>query len=158
MKSKFSASQAYGLDKSRFHFFDGTFELVLGLASNLLGWMPWLWDVSEGLVSKAGLGDWGGDIPTSLTFVILAMFLQVSFDVPYMMSSTRRHSCTRRTAAYLMATIILDSFVKCPCSLAIDASPRVLLNLPSAFAVRLVIGSPRGLQVQSLQYKRSKHL
>lgn len=81
VKSKFSASQAYGLDKSRFHFFDSTFELVLGLASNLLGWMPWLWDVSAGLVSKAGLGSWGGDIPTSLTFVVLAMLLQVRFDV-----------------------------------------------------------------------------
>lgn len=76
MESKFSASQAYGLDKSRFHFFDSTFDLVVGLTTNLLGWMPWLWDVSSGLVAKAGLGDWGGDIPTSLTFVVLTMVLQ----------------------------------------------------------------------------------
>ena len=77
MESKFLASQAYGLDKSRFHFFDSTFDLVLGLASNLLGWMPWMWDVSAGLVAKAGFEGWGGDIPTSLTFVVLTMLVQV---------------------------------------------------------------------------------
>lgn len=77
MESKFLASQAYGLDKSRFHFFDSAFDLVLGLASNLLGWMPWLWDVSAGLVAKAGFDGWGGDIPTSICFVVLTMMMQV---------------------------------------------------------------------------------
>lgn len=77
MESKFLASQAYGLDKSRFHFFESAFDLVLGLAINLLGWMPWLWDVSAGLVTKAGYEGWGGDIPTSLTFVVLTMIGQV---------------------------------------------------------------------------------
>lgn len=85
VESKFSASQAYGLDKSRFHFFESAFELVLGLASNLWGWMPWLWDFSAEVVSKAGLGSWGGDIPTSLTFVTLAMCLQVRLDTPCIM-------------------------------------------------------------------------
>lgn len=77
VESKFLASEAYGLDKSRFHFFDSAFDLILGLASNLLGWMPWLWDVSAGLVAKAGLDDWGGDVPTSICFVVLTMILQV---------------------------------------------------------------------------------
>ncbi len=77
VESKFLASQAYGLDKSRFHFFESAFDLVLGLAINLLGWMPWLWDVSAGLVAKAGYEGWGGDIPTSLTFVVLTMMVQV---------------------------------------------------------------------------------
>lgn len=83
MESKFSASQAYGLDKSSFHFFDSAFDLVLGLVSNLLGWMPRLWDVSAGLVAKAGLDGWGGDIPTSLTFVVLAMIAQARLFVQY---------------------------------------------------------------------------
>lgn len=83
VENKFAASQAYGLDKSRFHFFDSAFDLVLGLASNLLGWMPWLWDVSTGLVTKAGLEGWGGDIPTSLTFVVLAMITQAGFALHY---------------------------------------------------------------------------
>lgn len=78
MESKFAASQSYGLDKSRFHFVDSAFDVVLGLASNLLGWMPWLWDVSAGLVAKWGLGDRGGDIPTSLVFVGLTLVIQVS--------------------------------------------------------------------------------
>lgn len=89
MESKFSASQAYGLDKSRFHFFDSAFDLVLGLASNLLGWMPWLWDVSTGLVTKAGLEGWGGDIPTSLTFVVLAMIAQARPVIQYVLCTQR---------------------------------------------------------------------
>lgn len=78
MESKFAASQSYGLDKSRFHFLDSAFDVVLGLASNLLGWMPWLWDVSAGLVATWGFGDRGGDIPTSLVFVGLALVIQAS--------------------------------------------------------------------------------
>lgn len=77
VESKFLASQAYGLDKNRFHSFESAFDLVLGLASNLLGWMPWLWDVSAGLVAKTGFEGWGGDIPTSLCFVALTMVMQV---------------------------------------------------------------------------------
>lgn len=77
VESKFLATQAYGLDKSRFHFFDSAFDLVQVLASNLLGWMPWLWDISAGLVTKAGFEGWGGDIPTSLCFVVLTMMIQV---------------------------------------------------------------------------------
>lgn len=77
VESKFSASQSYGLDKSRFHFADSVFDLALGLASNLLGWMPWLWDVSAGLVAKWGFENRGGDIPTSLVFVGLATIAQV---------------------------------------------------------------------------------
>lgn len=83
MENKFSASQAYGLDKSSFHFFDSAFDLVLGLVSNLLGWMPRLWDISAGLVTKAGLEGWGGDIPTSLTFVVLAMIAQARLALQY---------------------------------------------------------------------------
>ena len=79
MENKFAASQSYGLDKSRFHLLDSAFDVVLGLASNLLGWMPWLWDVSAGLVEKWGFGDRGGDIPTSLVFVGLALVIQASF-------------------------------------------------------------------------------
>lgn len=79
MESKFPASQSYGLDKSRFHFFESAFDLVLGLATNLLGCMPWVWDVSEGLVIKWGFGGRWGDIPTSLVFVGLTMILQVGF-------------------------------------------------------------------------------
>lgn len=78
MESKFAASQSYGLDKSRFHFVDSAFDVVLGLTSNLLGWMPWLWDVSAGLVAKWGFGDRGGDIPTSLVFVGLTLVIQAS--------------------------------------------------------------------------------
>lgn len=73
------ASQSYGLDKSRFHFADSAFDLFLGLASNLLGWMPWLWDVSAGLVTKWGLEHRWGDIPTSLVFVGLALMFKVGF-------------------------------------------------------------------------------
>lgn len=79
MESKFAASQSYGLDKSRFHFIVSAFGLVEGLASVLLGWMPWLWDVSEGLVTKWGYGEWGGDIPTSLVFLGLSLIIQVKF-------------------------------------------------------------------------------
>ncbi|CAN0499132.1 unnamed protein product, partial [Scytosiphon promiscuus] len=78
VESKFAASQSYGLDKSRFHFVDSAFDVVLGLTANLLGWMPWLWDVSEGLVAKWGFGDGGGDIPASLVFVGLTLVIQVS--------------------------------------------------------------------------------
>ncbi|CAM9302219.1 unnamed protein product [Scytosiphon promiscuus] len=107
VKSKFSASQAYGLDKSRFHFFDSTFELVLGLASNLLGWMPWLWDVSAGLVSNGGLGNWGGEIPTSLTFVMLVMLLQTLIGLPFALYSTfvveAKHGFNKQTLGLFFA-------------------------------------------------------
>lgn len=79
VESKFLASQRYGLDKSRFHFVASALDVTLGLASNLLGCMPWLWDVSVDIVTKWGLRDWGGEIPTSLVFVSLVMVLQVGF-------------------------------------------------------------------------------
>ncbi|CAM9139997.1 unnamed protein product [Ectocarpus sp. 6 AP-2014] len=104
VESKFSASQAYGLDKSRFHFFDSTFDLFVGLTTNLLGWMPWLWDVSSGLVAKAGLGDWGGDIPTSLTFVVLTMTL---IGLPFSLYSTfvveAKHGFNKQTLGLFFA-------------------------------------------------------
>ncbi|CBJ27157.1 CaaX prenyl protease Ste24 [Ectocarpus siliculosus] len=107
VESKFSASQAYGLDKSRFHFFDSTFDLVVGLTTNLLGWMPWLWDVSSGLVAKAGLGDWGGDIPTSLTFVVLTMVLQTLIGLPFSLYSTfvveAKHGFNKQTLGLFFA-------------------------------------------------------
>ncbi|CAM9090980.1 unnamed protein product [Ectocarpus fasciculatus] len=112
VESKFSASQAYGLDKSRFHFFDSTFDLVVGLTTNLLGWMPWLWDVSSGLVAKAGLGDWGGDIPTSLTFVVLTMTL---IGLPFSLYSTfvveAKHGFNKQTLGLFFADKAVELIV-----------------------------------------------
>lgn len=94
MESKFAASQSYGLDKSRFHFIVSAFDLVEGLASILLGWMPWLWDVSEGLVTKWGYGEWEGDIPTSLVFLGLGLIIQVKF------AECESDSCLSRTRVH----------------------------------------------------------
>lgn len=111
VESKFLASQAYGLDKSRFHFFDSAFDLVIGLASNLLGWMPWVWDVSAGLVAKAGFDGWGGDIPTSICFVVLTMIMQVR---PFVLKRNRQVTNfapplqTHNTAVFVWELILLD--------------------------------------------------
>lgn len=75
---KFAASQSYGLDKSNFHFFEKTFDLVTGLAVDLTGWMPWLWDTSAELVTKWGFDRGGGDMATSLVFVGLVLVFQVT--------------------------------------------------------------------------------
>ena len=110
VESKFLASQAYGLDKSRFHFFDSAFDLVIGLASNLLGWMPWVWDVSAGLVVKAGFDGWGGDIPTSICFVVLTMIMQVR---PFVLKRNRQVANfalplqTHNTAVFVWELILL---------------------------------------------------
>ncbi|CAM9104294.1 unnamed protein product [Laminaria digitata] len=107
VESKFAASQSYGLDKSRFHFVDSAFDVVLGLASNLLGWMPWLWDVSAGLVAKWGLGDRGGDIPTSLVFVGLTLVIQTVIGLPFSLYSTfvveERHGFNKQTLGLFFA-------------------------------------------------------
>eukprot|EP00752_Nemacystus_decipiens_P009392 g8395.t1 len=107
VESKFLASQAYGLDKSRFHFFDSAFDLVLGLASNLLGWMPWLWDVSAGLVAKAGFDGWGGDIPVSICFVVLTMVMQTVVGLPFALYSTfvveAKHGFNKQTIGLFFA-------------------------------------------------------
>lgn len=78
MEDKFGASQRYGVDKSSFHFVDSAFDLIFTMASNLLGWMPWLWDFSAALAVKLGLGENAGDISVSLIFVALGMVFQVS--------------------------------------------------------------------------------
>eukprot|EP00903_Cladosiphon_okamuranus_P011068 g10449.t1 len=107
VESKFLASQAYGLDRSRFHFFDSSFDLILGLASNLLGWMPWLWDVSEDLVAKAGLEGWEGDLPTSLCFVVLTMVIQTVVGLPFALYSTfvveAKHGFNKQTIGLFFA-------------------------------------------------------
>lgn len=78
MEDKFGASQRYGVDKSSFHFVDSAFDLIFTMASNLLGWMPWLWDFSAALAPKLGLGENAGDISVSMIFVALGMVFQVS--------------------------------------------------------------------------------
>ncbi|CAM9665580.1 unnamed protein product [Ascophyllum nodosum] len=101
VEDKFMASQSYGLDKSTFHFIESAFDLVQGLASNLWGLMPWLWDMSEGLVTKWGFGEWGGDIPTSLVFLGLTLIIQTLVGLPFSLYSTfvveERHGFNKQT-------------------------------------------------------------
>ncbi|CAM9241298.1 unnamed protein product [Sphacelaria rigidula] len=104
---KFAASQSYGLDKSNFHFFEKTFDLVTGLAVDLTGWMPWLWDTSAELVAKWGLDRGGGDMATSLVFVGLALVFQHCRSIPFGLYSSfvveERHGFNKSTLGLFFA-------------------------------------------------------
>lgn len=175
VESKFLASQAYGLDKSRFHFFDSAFDLVLGLASNLLGWMPWLWDVSAGLVTKAGFAGWGGDIPTSLCFVVLTMIAQVRgvlFASPVRMkvvcltvqSAPSMESAfafcrpaRELTAIRSLAMLKFESVADLPCILPFAYPPRVtqrsvqtVVGLPFALYSTFIVEAKHGFNKQTI--------
>ncbi|CAM9212474.1 unnamed protein product [Discosporangium mesarthrocarpum] len=106
VRAKFVASQSYGLDKSRFHFVDSLVDLMINLATNLLGLMPLLWDFSAKLLTNMGVEN-GGDIPTSLVFMFLRIIIETIVGLPFSMYSTfvveGKHGFNKQTLGVFFA-------------------------------------------------------
>jgi len=77
LRSKFSKSQAYGMDKIKFAIASDMFNIVESVASLLLGFMPYLWDIANHVGTEKILYiKVESEIGISLIFLLLIIILK----------------------------------------------------------------------------------
>lgn len=102
LKEKFKSSQAYGLDKINFGMFSSTYDTFESVALLLLGFLPYLWDISVD-VGKAYFS-WTAaedEIKISLIFLGLVTIVGTITSLPFELYSTfnieKKHGFNKQT-------------------------------------------------------------
>eukprot|EP01114_Cavostelium_apophysatum_P009201 TRINITY_DN2228_c0_g1_i1.p1 TRINITY_DN2228_c0_g1~~TRINITY_DN2228_c0_g1_i1.p1 ORF type:complete len:420 (+),score=105.08 TRINITY_DN2228_c0_g1_i1:31-1290(+) len=99
-EDKFQKAQSYGRDKTRFGFITGAFSQVESTLILLFGGLPFLWNYSEELVTRFGLGP-EYEITVSLVFLLLTMVYEIVVHLPFSIYSTfvieERHGFNKQT-------------------------------------------------------------
>ena len=92
LEDKGPASQAYGLEKSRFKFVRTTCALVLNLALTVLGAHAWAWDAAVGICERESIQTRffpdgpvavGGEIKVSLVYLGLWFLFETVTNTPF---------------------------------------------------------------------------
>jgi len=102
LRDKFTKSQLYGTDKINYQMLISVYNLVETLVFLLLGFMPWIWDVSVGLGET--YGGWKGgedEIKISLVFLGLTTVIGLITGLPFELYSTfyieKKHGFNKQT-------------------------------------------------------------
>jgi len=97
---EFLDSQAYGLDKSSFHFISSAFDQAVQLLILFYGGYPWLWSYSEKVLQKFGLNS-DYEVTQSLIFVFFMVLFYTIVGIPFGLYKTfvveERHGFNKQT-------------------------------------------------------------
>ena len=102
LQSKFEAAQSYGLDKVRFSIFSSTYGTIEGVAFVLLGFLPYIWDMSCSTASSFGWTDESSnEIKISLIFMAYSTIIGTVTGLPFALYSTfcieKKHGFNKQT-------------------------------------------------------------
>mmetsp|Transcript_14978 Transcript_14978/g.31760 ORF Transcript_14978/g.31760 Transcript_14978/m.31760 type:complete len:507 (-) Transcript_14978:31-1551(-) len=102
LQSKFEAAQSYGLDKVKFSLFSSSYSVVEGVTFLLLGFMPWIWDVSCNFgSSNFGWTESENEIKISLVFLMFTTIIGTVTSLPFELYSTfqieKKHGFNKQT-------------------------------------------------------------
>lgn len=99
----FEKSRLYQLDKSTFSFWSGLYSEAEGTLILMLGGIPFLWSVSEKILTQAGFGP-EYEIIHSLVFLLLATLFSALTGLPWSLYSTfvieERHGFNQQTLGF----------------------------------------------------------
>ena len=101
LQEKFKSSQSYGMDKINFGMIAGTYETFESIAFLLIGFAPWLWDVSVN-VSETYLGFKNDEeIKITLVFLFLQALIESIKSLPFELYKTfsieKKHGFNKQT-------------------------------------------------------------
>jgi len=102
LRDKFTKSQLYGMDKINFQMICAVYNLTETLAFLLLGFMPYLWDVSVTLGGRyASWNQKDDEIKISLVFLLLTTIIGLITSLPFELYSTfcieKKHGFNKQT-------------------------------------------------------------
>ena len=102
LREKFLKAQAYGLDKIQFGMIAHTYDTVESIVFLLVGFLPYIWDVSCRVAMR--LGSWkegSNDIKVSLVFLGITTVISTLTSLPFELYSTfeieRKHGFNKQT-------------------------------------------------------------
>ncbi|XP_072275019.1 CAAX prenyl protease 1 homolog [Pyxicephalus adspersus] len=105
----FEKSRLYQLDKSTFSFWSGLYSEIEGTLILVLGGIPFLWDVSEHVLVRAGFTP-EYEITQSLIFLLLATLFSALTGLPWSLYSTfvieERHGFNQQTLGFFFKDAI----------------------------------------------------
>ncbi|KAL3809801.1 hypothetical protein ACHAXA_003038 [Cyclostephanos tholiformis] len=103
LRSKFLNAQSYGLDRVNFSLISSSYSTIEGITFVLLGYMPYVWDMSCRVGKMRGLGydERTDEIKISLIFMLLTTILGMITGLPFELYSTfrieKRHGFNKTT-------------------------------------------------------------
>ncbi|KAM9320990.1 CAAX prenyl protease 1 homolog [Gastrophryne carolinensis] len=110
----FEKSRLYQLDKSTFSFWSGLYSEIEGSLILILGGIPFLWNVSEQILDRAGLTP-EYEIIHSLVFLVLATLFSSLTGLPWSLYNTfvieEKHGFNQQTLGFFFKDAIKKFFV-----------------------------------------------
>eukprot|EP00934_Nitzschia_sp_Nitz4_P001831 Nitzschia sp. Nitz4//scaffold264_size26629//19172//20688//NITZ4_008238-RA/size26629-augustus-gene-0.10-mRNA-1//-1//CDS//3329544809//1831//frame0 len=114
LQAKFKSSQTYGLDKINFGMISSTYEVVESVVFLLIGFLPYIWDLSTSLAQSTFGWSPQEEIKISLIFLLLTTIVGTITSLPFELYSTfqieRKHGFNKQTMG-LFFTDKLKSFL-----------------------------------------------
>jgi len=118
LRDKFTKSQLYGTDKINYQMICAFYNLTETLVFLLLGFMPYLWDVSVGLGDKYMTWNQKDDeIKISLIFLFLTTIIGLVTGLPFELYSTfnieKKHGFNKQTLGLFFTDKVKSTVLTC---------------------------------------------
>ncbi|KAL7544698.1 hypothetical protein ACHAWF_008069 [Thalassiosira exigua] len=116
LRSKFAASQSYGLEKVHFSLFSSTYGTFEGTAFVLWGFLPYVWDLSCRFGNEYfGWTETNDEIKVTLIFMSIVTIVGTITSLPFEWYSTfrieKRHGFNKQTPALFVTDKIKGLFL-----------------------------------------------
>jgi len=101
LKDKFESSQSYGLDKINFGMISSTFDTTESIVYLIMGFFPFVWDMSATIGQRFGWTQQDNEIKISLIFLALTTIMGTITQLPFELYSTfrieKKHGFNKQT-------------------------------------------------------------
>jgi len=116
MKSKFTKSQAYNLDRNSFSFFRMGYNLTISVGMLVSGFQVWMWDKSTQISTEVLGFESSNEIAVSMVFLCIGSIVGIVTQLPASLYSTfsieQKHGFNKMTPWLFVSDTIKNFFIE----------------------------------------------